>query len=183
MTARNVAMCPCCPPPHSPPTLTRAPPPAPPLLPPCLPHLATGADAIQRRQQKTCLLMRALMLVWAVVPSCLLAAFCGKRLSSAFDVCASCVGIVGCILPSMWFALWRSDFLGSAQDLAMVSCPPQNSCALYQLPARRDAGRCLGMCECFRARERACARAHSRACWSFHFKLDRTITESTLTET
>jgi hypothetical protein len=102
-----------------------------------------------------CLLLRALMLLWAVVPSCLLAAFCGKRLSSAFEVGASCVGIVGSILPSMWFALWRSNFLGSAQDLAMVSCPPQNSCALCQLPARRDA------CS-FRARERVCVRVLSR---------------------
>ena len=109
-----------------------------------------------------CLLLRALMLVWAVVPSCLLAAFCGKRLSSAFEVGASCVGIVGSILPSMWFALWRSNFLGSAQDLAMVSCPPQNSCALCQLPARRDACRYLRVCVCFRARERVCVRVLSR---------------------
>jgi hypothetical protein len=71
--------------------------------------------------QTACLRLRAIMLIWAVLPSYLIAAFCGKRLSSMWEVGSSCVGIVGSILPLVWAYVWRGDFLGTAQDGAMVS--------------------------------------------------------------
>mmetsp|Transcript_71577 Transcript_71577/g.116032 ORF Transcript_71577/g.116032 Transcript_71577/m.116032 type:complete len:478 (+) Transcript_71577:196-1629(+) len=68
----------------------------------------------------SCLLLRALMIIWAIVPSHLVAAFFAKELTTTSEVCTSCIGIVGTILPVAWATIWKQDFLGSSQDIAMV---------------------------------------------------------------
>eukprot|EP00281_Chroomonas_sp_CCMP1168_P025619 CAMPEP_0206229804 /NCGR_PEP_ID=MMETSP0047_2-20121206/9895_1 /ASSEMBLY_ACC=CAM_ASM_000192 /TAXON_ID=195065 /ORGANISM="Chroomonas mesostigmatica_cf, Strain CCMP1168" /LENGTH=571 /DNA_ID=CAMNT_0053653133 /DNA_START=33 /DNA_END=1748 /DNA_ORIENTATION=- len=70
--------------------------------------------------KKICFLWRAAMLLWALGPAHLVAAFFGRRLPTYTLKLAAAVSTAGAGIVLIWVFIWREDFGGQLQDAMMI---------------------------------------------------------------